>query len=90
MEEAEEKPGVEAAIKERNKDANFDFANVSQETNDEVIARVVSYCERNPKLIEKLPDGSIYYGQKHSGLPSGCGFVAVYSPSVVGLPKKIE
>jgi len=68
------------------KDGEFDFSKLSQETNADVIVRVLKFINDNPTLVEKLPDGSVYYGQKHVGLPSGCGFVAVYA----GNPKKIE
>jgi len=69
--------------------SNFDFSNVSQESNQTVISRVEKYCKDFPNLIEHLPDGSIYYGQKHSGQPNGCGFVAVFAPNSSG-QKKIE
>lgn len=59
---------VQRSIKDiRLSDGNFDFSNVSSETNEAVITRVSQYCKDNPTLIEHLPDGSIYYGQKHSG-----------------------
>jgi hypothetical protein len=44
------------------KDGEFDFSNVSSETNTDVIARVVKFINDNPTLVEKLPDGSVYYG----------------------------
>lgn len=61
--DSEEPAEIQKSIKDiRLSDSNFDFSNVSQESNQTVISRVEKYCKDFQNLIEHLPDGSIYYG----------------------------